>query len=276
MTLSNTEKTLLLETVRDAAQREIMPRFRALSDADISAKSAPDDLVTAADLAAEARITQQLRQAFPNALIFGEEAAAADPSLRDRLADTEIAIIIDPVDGTLNYVHGLALFGVILAVTHYGEPIYGLLYDPVMDDWIVASADATTCYGTPTNSRALRLSKAVPANKAGGYIPLGFLPARHRPHIAKLWSDLGKINTLRCSCHEFRMLAQGHVDFVLSVRLTPWDHAAGALVVQQAGGVAKMLDGSVYPPTQRDGYMLAARNASAWSDIQQALAFLLD
>ena len=253
-----------------------MPRFRALSDADISAKSAPDDLVTAADLAAEARITQQLRQAFPNALIFGEEAAAADPSLRDRLADAEIAIIIDPVDGTLNYAHGLALFGVILAVTHYGEPIYGLLYDPVMDDWIVASADATTCYGTPTNSRALRLSKTVPANKAGGYIPLGFLPARHRPHIAKLWSDLGKINTLRCSCHEFRMLAQGHVDFVLSVRLTPWDHAAGALVVQQAGGVAKMLDGSVYSPTQRDGYMLAARNASAWSDIQQALAFLLD
>ena len=253
-----------------------MPRFRALSDADISAKSAPDDLVTAADLAAEARITQQLRQAFPNALIFGEEAAAADPSLRDRLADAEIAIIIDPVDGTLNYAHGLALFGVILAVTHYGEPIYGLLYDPVMDDWIVASADATTCYDTPTNSRALRLSKAVPANKAGGYIPLGFLPARHRPHIAKLWSDLGKINTLRCSCHEFRMLAQGHVDFVLSVRLTPWDHAAGALVVQQAGGVAKMLDGSVYSPTQRDGYMLAARNASAWSDIQQALAFLLD
>ena len=253
-----------------------MPRFRALSDADISAKSAPDDLVTAADLAAEARITEQLRQTFPNALIFGEEAAAADPSLRDRLADAEIAIIIDPVDGTLNYAHGLALFGVILAVTHYGEPIYGLLYDPVMDDWIVASADVTTCYGTPTNSRALRLSKAVPANKAGGYIPLSFLPARHRPHIATLWSDLGKINTLRCSCHEFRMLAQGHVDFVLSVRLTPWDHAASALVVQQAGGVAKMLDGSVYSPTQRDGYMLAARNASAWSDIQQALAFLLD
>ena len=54
MTLSNTEKTLLLETVRDAARREIMPRFRALSDADISARSGPDDLVTAADLAAEA------------------------------------------------------------------------------------------------------------------------------------------------------------------------------------------------------------------------------
>ena len=67
MTLSNTEKTLLLETIRDAARREIMPRFRALSDADISAKSAPDDLVTAADLAAEARITEQL---IPTALII--------------------------------------------------------------------------------------------------------------------------------------------------------------------------------------------------------------
>ena len=63
---------------------------------------------------------------------------------------------------------------------------------------------------------------------------------------------------------------------MLSARLTPWDHAAGVLVVQQAGGVAKMLDGSVYSATQRDGYLLAARNTSSWTETQQALAFLLD
>ena len=72
------------------------------------------------------------------------------------------------------------------------------------------------------------------------------------------------------------MLAQGHVDFVLSGRLTPWDHAAGALVVQQAGGVSTMLDGSIYSATQRNGYLLSALNASTWSEIQQALSFLLD
>ena len=276
MPLSDADKTLILETVRDAARREIMPRFRALSDADISTKSAPDDLVTAADLATEALITERLGQAFPNALILGEEAVSADPSLRDQLADAEMAIIIDPVDGTWNYARGLALFGVILAVAQFGRPIYGLLYDPVIDDWIVAGEDAATCYANPNNTRALRLPATAPKIKAGGYVPLGFLPAPHRPRIAKLWPKVGRINSLRCSCHEFRMLAQGHVDFVLSGRLTPWDHAAGTLVVQQAGGVSKMLDGSIYSATQRNGYLLSALNASTWSEIQQALLFLLD
>ena len=89
MLLSDADTTLILETVRDAARREIMPRFRALSEADINTKSAPDDLVTAADLAAEALITAQLGRAFPDALILGEEAVAANPSLRDQLADAE-------------------------------------------------------------------------------------------------------------------------------------------------------------------------------------------
>ena len=276
MPLSDADKTLILETVRNAARREIMPRFRALSEADINTKSAPDDLVTAADLAAEALITAQLGRAFPAALILGEEAVAANPSLRDQLADAEMAIIIDPVDGTWNYARGLALFGVILAVTRYGVPIYGLLYDPVIDDWIVSSENADTCYTNAHDSRALRLPATPPETKAGGYVPLGSLPDPHRLRVAALWPQIGRLNSLRCACHEFRMLAQGHVDFMLSTRLTPWDHAAGVLVVQQAGGTAKMLDGSAYSAVQRDGYLLSARNANAWSEIQQAFSFLLD
>lgn len=102
MIFTDANIALILETVRGTAKREIMPRFRALSETDISTKSAPDDLVTAADLAAEARITKRLKKAFPNTLIFGEEAVAANPSLCGQLADAELAIIIDPVDGTWN------------------------------------------------------------------------------------------------------------------------------------------------------------------------------
>ena len=111
MIFTDADIALILETVRGTAKREIMPRFRALSETDISTKSAPDDLVTAADQAAEARITKRLKKAFPNTLIFGEEAVAANPSLRGQLADAELAIIIDPEDGTWNYARGLALFG---------------------------------------------------------------------------------------------------------------------------------------------------------------------
>ena len=250
MLLSDADTTLILETVRDAARREIMPRFRALSEADINTKSAPDDLVTAADLAAEALITAQLGRAFPDALILGEEAVAADPNLRDQLADAEMAIIIDPVDGTWNYARGLALFGVILAVTRYGIPVYGLLYDPVIDDWIVSQEHAVTCYTNARNSRALRLPATPPETKAGGYVPLGSLPDPHRLRVAALWPEIGRLNSLRCACHEFRMLAQGHVDFMLSTRLTLWDHAAGCWWCNRPVALRKCLTAA---PTQLSG-----------------------
>jgi fructose-1,6-bisphosphatase/inositol monophosphatase family enzyme len=127
-----------IEIVRAAARSEIMPRFRRLGPDDVRAKSAPDDLVTEADLAAEDAISRDLAQDFPDALILGEEAVESDPTLLDRLPDAELAFVIDPVDGTWNFAAGLATFGVILAVVEKGETVMGLLYDPVLDDWVVA------------------------------------------------------------------------------------------------------------------------------------------
>ena len=76
--------------------------------------------------------------------------------------------------------------------------------------------------------------------------------------------------------HEMRMLAQGHVDFVLSAGLTPWDHAAGALLCQCAGGHVAMLDGSDYNAAKREGYLLCAANLETWERIRDAMSFLLD
>jgi fructose-1,6-bisphosphatase/inositol monophosphatase family enzyme len=94
------QRKQIINIVRRAAKAEIMPRFRRLSDGDIRAKSAADDLVTDADTKAEAMITRALQIAFPSALVIGEEAVADKPALLDGISDAQLAFIIDPVDGT--------------------------------------------------------------------------------------------------------------------------------------------------------------------------------
>ena len=138
MPLTDDVMTGLIEAVRDAARREILPRFRNLSADQIDTKSGPDDLVTVADRAAEARLTAAAQKLLPGALVVGEEGVAEDPAILDRFAEAELAVVIDPVDGTFNFARGLAIFGVILAVTRHGQTVFGLLYDPVMDDWVQA------------------------------------------------------------------------------------------------------------------------------------------
>ncbi len=141
------QQAALINLVRRAARAEIMPRFRNLAQGDITTKSGPHDLVTEADHQAEAMIARGLQRMFPHALIIGEEAVAAKPSLREDVSAAELAIIIDPVDGTWNFAHGLPLFGVIIAVTRFGRPVLGLLYDPVADDWIISDEATPTRLG---------------------------------------------------------------------------------------------------------------------------------
>ncbi|MBU2357745.1 MAG: hypothetical protein KKB02_02235 [Alphaproteobacteria bacterium] len=108
-------KTALIHAVQRAARTEILPRFRALSPEQVSSKSNRHDLVTVAEQFAEDMISKAVRSILPGAFILGEEAAAEDPGLIDALDNANLAVIIDPIDGTWNYAHGLANFGSIMA-----------------------------------------------------------------------------------------------------------------------------------------------------------------
>ncbi|MGK7651904.1 inositol monophosphatase family protein [Roseovarius sp. B08] len=268
--LTNAQKAALVNLVRRAAKAEIMPRFRNLAAAEITTKAGPEDLVTEADHAAEAMLSRGLQKMFPHALIVGEEAAAADPSLRGKLAEAELAFILDPVDGTWNFVNGLAMFGVIVSVTRFGKPVYGLLYDPVMDDFIAAEED-----GPAEMTRATGRARPVLASQGGdidslyGYMHYYLMDRAVQEQLAPLMPRFGRIGSLRCSCHEYRMLAQGRADFLLSAALNPWDHAAGVLIVQRAGGVVRMLDGRDYNAGIDTGYLLAAPNESSWQKLAE-------
>jgi fructose-1,6-bisphosphatase/inositol monophosphatase family enzyme len=275
--ISPAQQNHVLNIVRRAAKTEIMPRFRRLSAADISTKSHPEDLVTAADLAAEAMITRALSIAFPTALIVGEEAAAKKPDLVAQIADAPVAFIIDPVDGTWNFVKGLAVFGVILAVTQFGRPTFGLIYDPVADDWAIADDETpATLQRSVGAPKPLKASMGKPIEALSGHIHLHQFTGDRQRALATLLPTFLHTEALRCAAHEYRMVAQGHTDFILTATLNPWDHAAGALICEQAGARVEMLDGGPYTATRHEGYLLVAPDRTTWNKLKKVFAFLLD
>jgi len=267
-------KAALITIVRDAARVHILPRFRALTPDQISTKSGPGDLVTLADTEAELAMTAAIRALLPQAVVVGEEAIAADPALRDLIGTADLCVSIDPVDGTWNFAKGLALFGVILAVTVRGVPVFGLLYDVLLDDWVQAVPGAAQ-FVSATGAVQLGTSAETRVGRMVGYVPVGLFPRAQRGAVLAQQPPFSRVTSLRCACHEYRLLAQGHVEFVLTGPVhNAWDHAAGALAVQAAGGVARFLDGQEYNAGRARGVLLAAGSEAVWNDVAGRFSFL--
>lgn len=273
--LDREQRDAIVNLVRNVAKAEILPRFDCLGEDHVSTKNGPEDLVTEADQAAETVLIRELERMFPNALVVGEEAIAHNPALRDQIADAELAFILDPVDGTWNFANGVPLFGVIVSATRFGQPVFGLLYDPMSDDWITATEHGPAERHYPTRpARTLRVSAGAPLRDLAGFVHFSLLPAEKRAGMAKLYPKFKRVNSLRCSCHEYRLLTQGAADFHISGTLNPWDHAAGILTVQRAGGTVRMLDGRDYNAGHTTGYILVAPNEETWRLLRDEFAFL--
>ena len=277
MALGEDTEAALIQLVRSVARSEILPRFRRLPDTAVSAKTAPDDLVTEADLHAETAIAAGVRTLLPDALIVGEEAVETQPELLERLADAPLSVIVDPVDGTWNFAKGLSTFGVILAAAERGETVFGLLYDPVVDDWIWTRRGGGAWYASDDGaSRRLALDDERGGDLTG-FVPLFNFAVPIRVRLAGEIPGFRRIWSVRCSCHEYRTLAFGEADFTLSNALKPWDHAAGALAVAEAGGAVGLLDGRPYRASiTSGGYLVTARSHTALAQVRATFSALID
>ncbi len=281
--ISPRHRLTILEAARRAGRDQVLPRFRRLTADEISTKSGPADLVTLADTLAEAQMIAEISEAWPEALVAGEEAVAADETLRAQMATAEWAVVIDPVDGTWNFTKGLALFGMIIAVLHRGRPVHALLFDPILDDWIEATADgpATMTSGSAASDERgptpLSTSRETRIERMNGYVTLGLFPRALKQRIVTGFPDFARITSLRCACHEYRLVAQGHAEFAISgPKPHPWDHAAGVLAVQRAGGVARMIDGRPYDAGILRGVVLAAASQEVWDQMAERYAYLAE
>ena len=258
--------------LREAAQAEILPRFRRLAAGDIRAKSGPLDLVTEADEAAERRIAPELSKRFPQALILGEEAAAADPSLLNDMAEAELCFVIDPVDGTANFAAGVPLFGVMVAAIHHGETIAGWIHDPMGDDTVIGLRGECAWVQAPDGSRHdCRVAPPRPITGMVGAVSWGYMPPERKRRVLPRLALLAGTLNYRCAAHEYRLAATGGAHLLVYNRLMPWDHAAGVLIHAEAGGHSAQLDGTPYSPRKHTGGLVCAPDAASHAEAMQAL-----
>lgn len=265
---------VLIQAVQAAARAAILPRFRALNAGEISEKSGPSDLVTVADLEAEAMIIEALGRDWPEARVLGEESVARDPALRAAMEEADPAVILDPVDGTWNFARGVSLFAVLLAVARAGRPVWGLIYDPAWDHWI--ESDGKTSHLVAAGRRhRLATARETRVQRLSGFVPTGLFGSERRRIAATAGLGYARVTSLRCAAHEYWLLAAGHVDFVLTGPVPhPWDHAAGVLATLGAGGVSRFLDGAPYDMKRRKGVILSASNEEVWQHVARDFAAL--
>jgi fructose-1,6-bisphosphatase/inositol monophosphatase family enzyme len=239
----------VLDLMRQTAVDVITPRFRALAEGEVFSKTHPDDLVTVADRESEEVITAALRRAYPDAMILGEEATSADPSLMDAFADAEHAFTIDPIDGTYNFVHGVADHAVMIAELRAGEVVRSWIWQPEHQLAFVAEKGAGAYRNgvrlphlTPSDApplwRGISSQARIRAGRFGELAPIG-----------KTWF---------CAGVDYSHVAAGDVDFIVFAHAKPWDHAPGQLLISEVGGIIQRADGSTYRPAVAKPWLIGA------------------
>ena len=192
------------------------------------------DYVSTTDTEAEAAIIETLLKAYPGHEILAEESG--------RSGSSDYVWIIDPLDGTTNYLHGYPHFAVSIALTVKGQTEVGLVYDPLRDELFTAVRGA----GAQLNDRKLRVARGRDLDHS--LLATGF-PVRNEslidPYLKTFATFLRHANGIRrggCACLDLAYVAAGRLDGYWEYALKPWDIAAGALIVQEAGGMVGAID----------------------------------
>ena len=252
--------------IRDVATRIVMPRFRQLDAAHIEEK-APDELVTIADRESEIALAEGLLRLLPEARVVGEEACSADASLLDDIGRGTVWIV-DPIDGTANFAAGETPFGIMIALVADGVGQAAWLFDPVADRLCSAGRGA----GAFVNG------ERITARASGEAVPVAGLSTRYLPPDLRQEIEQraeGKLRCVgipRCAAEQYPRVMLGQNDLALFWRTHVWDHAPGALILQEAGGRVARFDGTPYAVTQTGKGLLAAATPQMWDE---AAALLL-
>jgi fructose-1,6-bisphosphatase/inositol monophosphatase family enzyme len=254
--------------IAEIAEEEIAARFGRLSAADIAAKTGPTDLVTEADHAAEARLKSALADLYPGAGFIGEEMASKDPSTLNLMAEKGAVWIVDPLDGTRNFVQKRKRFGAIVALIENGETRSGWIYA------IPDKAFAMASKGDGATWRGRRLAPlAAPEGALKGYRAIGNMAEPWRSRLLPRLRGAYETEPVTCSAYGYIDMARGLYDFALYSRCWPWDHAAGVLMLEEIGGRAEYLDtGEAYRPWATQGRpLLVAPSADRWERVKRGL-----
>lgn len=229
---------IAVKAARSAAR--VLIRMLNKGDQLSAVEKQKNDFVTEADHAAESAIIAEIQKAYPDHAILAEESG--------RIGSGQSEWIIDPLDGTRNYMHGLPHFCISIALAHQGVVEHGLVYNPLSEEMFTASRGG----GAFLNNTRLRVSNRP--NLDGALVATGF-PFRERQSSAAYLAALGDVfsrtGDLRrggSAALDLAFVAAGRLDGYWELGLQPWDLAAGALLVREAGGLCCDFSGT-------DGFM---------------------
>jgi myo-inositol-1(or 4)-monophosphatase len=254
--------TVMLAAVRKAS-RGLQRDYGEVAALQVSAKG-PGDYVTASDKRAEKVLRAELAKVRPDYGILGEEEGES------KGRDPDHRFIIDPIDGTQNFMHGVPIFAVTIALERKGEIVVGVTYNPVTDEMYHAEKGS----GAFVNNKRMRVGARKNLHDAlvAGYIPNRAHPQSHvqsRNEIAVLQAKSAGIRVLGSAALDLAYVAMGRVDVAYGRNLNPWDVAAGILFVREAGGFVHDLQGKGDPLTS-GGFI--ASNADLLPQFKSALA----
>jgi myo-inositol-1(or 4)-monophosphatase len=201
---------------------------------DLGLELKPDrSVVTAADLDAEQLIRTQIGDRFPEHGIIGEEFGTEN-------GDAEYVWTLDPIDGTISFVAGVPLFGTLIGLLHRGQPILGLIHQPILEELLIGDGDRAWLNGKPVAMRTCsQLSEATFLTTDANL----FDRFKDASTFDRLWRETGQMRTWG-DCYGYLMLATGRADIMLDPIMNPWDLIPLIPIVQGAGGVITDWDGN--------------------------------
>jgi fructose-1,6-bisphosphatase/inositol monophosphatase family enzyme len=255
------------DLLREVSRKAILPYYQSLAEHQITPKEV-GDVVTVADHLSEEMLAAGLAK-IADIPIVGEEAAFADESVFDRL--TGDCWIVDPLDGTRNFARGEPPFGILLAMAQGGEAHTGWVYDVLSDRFCVAHRGK----GAFVNGEKIAAQSTGEAKPVAAVSLLFMDMAKRDGVLAGIGDDYRLVDVPWCAAEQYPRLALGVNDLSLFERTLPWDHAAGALWLNEAGGKCARLDGSPYrvDDWQRKG-LLGAASPRLWDEMAERLGKL--
>ena len=269
--------TDLLENVaailRETATEIILPRFNALTTEQIKEKSGPGDLVTVADIEAEEKLSNALKQLIPGSQVVGEETTSKYPDTINFLSSDSLVWVVDPIDGTKNFTRGNHLFCIMVCLVRSSSPILAVIFDPLSDTYLSAEkgSGAWLHNTNGVSAKKLKIQESVDLNQMSGFLSLGGFkdrPTRDKMRLSA--STLFKrYDNLGCSGHEYIQIITNRRHFTINYRTFPWDHLPGSLIHSEAGGYQANFEGAKYDPTKLTKGLVSAPSEVAWKHIRE-------
>jgi myo-inositol-1(or 4)-monophosphatase len=225
----------------------ILPFFRTSLGVEDKNRGGSFDPVTAADRAAEQAIRALIRRNFPEHGIVGEEYG-------NERTDAEYVWVLDPIDGTKSFISGMPAWGTLIALTRFGEPVFGMMHQPFIGERFTGDGGAAR-YRGPAGNRALMVRPCAALADAVLFTTSPLLMSEDERAAFKRVEDASRLSRYGGDCYAYCMIAAGHVDLVIESGLKPHDIVALIPIITGAGGIVTTWDGG--PPTA-GGRIIAA------------------